>query len=130
MIGSGVWMWTGFALVILSAALKGVSEEVLEAARTDGATAWQTFRYIILPLLYPAITVVAITLAITALKQFDLVWIMTGGNFNTDVVATLMFKQMFNFRHFGRASALAIVLLLAIVPIMLVNIRRFRSEEN
>ena len=130
MIGSGVWMWTGFALVILSAALKGVSEEILEAARTDGATAWQTFRYIILPLLYPAITVVAITLAITALKQFDLVWIMTGGNFNTDVVATLMFKQMFNFRHFGRASALAIVLLLAIVPIMLVNIRRFRSEEN
>ena len=78
-IGSGVWMWTGFALVILSAALKGVSEEILEAARTDGATAWQTFRYIILPLLYPAITVVAITLAITALKQFDLVWIMTGG---------------------------------------------------
>lgn len=129
-IGSRVWMWTGFALVILSAALKGVSEEILEAARTDGANEWQSFRYIIMPLVYPAVTVVAITLAINALKQLDLVWVLTGGNFNTDVVATLMFKQMFEFRNFGRASALAIVLQLAIVPIMLINIRRFQSEEE
>ena len=129
-IAAGVWMWTGFAMVVLSAGLKGISEEVLEAARVDGAGEWQILRYIILPILYPTIAVVATTLVINALKKFDLIWVMTGGNYDTDLVATLMFKEMFNFRQFGRASALAVILLVIIVPIMLVTIRRFRAQEE
>ena len=123
-------MWTGFAMVVLSAGLKGISTEVLEAARVDGASEWQVFWRIILPMLGPTIAVVAITLVIQALKKFDMVWVMTAGNFGTDVVATLMFKEMFNFRDFGHASALAVILLAAILPIMLINIRRFRAQEE
>jgi alpha-glucoside transport system permease protein len=120
----GVWMWTGFAMVILSAGLKGLSTEVLEAARVDGATEWQVVRRIIIPMLAPTIAVVATTLIIQALKIFDIVWVTTSGNFNTDVIATMMYKQMFNYQDFGRAGALAVILLLAIVPIMLISVRR------
>jgi alpha-glucoside transport system permease protein len=126
----GVWMWTGFAMVIISAGLKGIPAEVIEAARVDGASEWQIFRRITLPILAPTIAVVATTLIIQALKKFDIVWVMTAGNYNTDVVATFMYKEMFNYQNFGRAGALAVILLLAIVPIMLINIRRFRSEEQ
>lgn len=126
----GVWMWTGFAMVILSAGLKGIPTDIIEAARVDGASEWQIFRRITLPLLSPTIAVVATTLVIQALKIFDIVWIMTAGNYNTDVIATFMYKEMFNYRDFGRAGALAVLLLLAILPIMLVNIRRFRSQEG
>jgi len=122
------WMWTGFAMVILSAALKGISPELLEAARVDGATEWQVFQRIVFPLLTPTIAVVSTTMVITALKAFDIVYVMTGGNFGTDVVASLMIKQM-SFNEFGRSSALAVVLLIAIVPVMLVNINRFRAQE-
>jgi alpha-glucoside transport system permease protein len=122
------WMWTGFAMVILSAALKGISPELLEAGRVDGATEWQVFRRIVFPLLTPTIAVVSTTMVITALKAFDIVYVMTGGNFGTDVVASLMIKQM-SFNEFGRSSALAVVLLIAIVPVMLVNINRFRAQE-
>jgi alpha-glucoside transport system permease protein len=120
----GVWMWTGFAMVILSAGLKGLSTEVLEAARVDGASEWQVVRRIILPMLAPTIAVVATTLVIQALKIFDIVWVMTSGNFNTDVIATMMYTQMFNYQDFGRAGALAVILLLAIIPIMFISIRR------
>jgi alpha-glucoside transport system permease protein len=123
------WMWTGFAMVILSAALKGISAELLEAARVDGATEWQVFRKIVFPLLLPTVAVVSTTIVITALKAFDIVWVMTGGNFNTDVVASQMIKESFQFGQFGRGSALAVVLLIAIIPVMLVNINRFRAQE-
>ncbi|MDA1062129.1 MAG: sugar ABC transporter permease [Chloroflexi bacterium] len=126
----GVWMWTGFAMVILSAGLKGISTEVLEAARVDGANEWQIFTRIILPLLSPTIAVVGTTLVIFALKMFDLVWVTTGGRFDTDVVATLFFREAFRFRDFGVGAALAVVLLVAIVPLMLVSIRRFRFQEQ
>jgi alpha-glucoside transport system permease protein len=130
LVAVGVWMWTGFAMVILSAGLKGISTEVIEAARVDGASEWQIFWRIILPILSPTIAVVATTLIIQALKKFDIVWVMTAGNYNTDVVATFMYKEMFNYHDFGRAGALAVILLLAILPIMLINIRRFRSQER
>lgn len=130
LVAVGVWMWTGFAMVILSAGLKGISTDILEAARVDGASELQIFWRIILPVLSPTIAVVATTLVIQALKKFDMVWVMTAGNFGTDVVATLMFKEMFNFRDFGRAAALAVVLLAAILPIMLISIRRFRAQEE
>lgn len=126
----GIWMWTGFAMVILSAGLKGISTELLEAARVDGANEWQVFKGIILPLLMPTIFVVGTTIVITALKSFDIVFTVTNGNFGTDVIAREMWQQMFTPPgNFGRASAVAIVLLLAIIPFMAVNVKRFREQE-
>ncbi|MBI4279275.1 MAG: sugar ABC transporter permease [Armatimonadetes bacterium] len=124
-----VWVWVGFCLVILSAALKGIPVEVLEAARVDGATEWRIFWRIILPMLAPTITVVATTMVIYALKAFDIVYVMTNGNFDTEVIANRMYKEMFNFRDFGRASAMAVILFLATIPVMAANIRRFRQQE-
>lgn len=125
----GIWMWTGFAMVILSAGLKGISTELLEAARVDGANEWQVFRGIIFPLLLPTIYVVATTIVITALKSFDIVYTMTSGNFDTSVIAHKMYQEMFLNGHLGRASAVAIVLLVSIIPFMALNIRRFREQE-
>lgn len=124
-----VWMWTGFAMVILSAALKGIDPGLLEAARVDGANEWQVFRKVTFPLLGPTLAVVSTTMIITSLKTFDIVYTLTNGNYDTEVIANLMIKEMFTFGDFGRASAVAVVLLLAIVPIMAFNIRQFRSQE-
>lgn len=124
-----VWVWVGFCLVILSAALKGIPADLLEAARVDGATEWQVFRSIMVPLLTPTITVVATTMVIFALKAFDVVYVMTSGNFNTEVIANRMYKEMFTFHDFGRASAIAVILFAATVPVMVANIRRFREQE-
>lgn len=129
LIWVGIWMWTGFAMVILSAGLKSIPVEILEAGRVDGATEFQILRHIIIPMLGSTIAVVATTMIIFALKAFDIVYVMTNGNFGTDVMANLMYKQMFNFTNFGLASAIAVVLLLAIAPVMLINIRRFREQE-
>jgi alpha-glucoside transport system permease protein len=129
-IAVGVWMWTGFAMVVISAGLKGISKEVIEAARVDGANEFQIFRRIIFPLVSPTIVLVATTLVIQALKIFDVVWVMTAGNYNTDVIATMMYKQLFNYQNFGKAGALAVILLLSIIPIMLISINRFRSQEE
>jgi alpha-glucoside transport system permease protein len=125
LIAVGIWMWTGFAMVILSAGLKGISGELLEAARIDGAGELQVFFRIILPLMRPTIVVVATTLVINVLKIFDIVYVMTNGALGTEVIANRMYKEMFNFRDFGRASALAVLLLLAIIPAMALNLRRF-----
>ncbi|MFQ3546822.1 MAG: sugar ABC transporter permease [Termitinemataceae bacterium] len=126
----GIWMWTGFAMVILSAGLKGISEDLLEAARIDGAGEFTIFIKIILPLLMPTITVVATTLIINVLKVFDIVYVMTNGNLGTEVIANRMYKEMFNYRNYGRASAIATLLLLAIIPVMSMNIKRFNSEGS
>lgn len=123
------WMWTGFAMVIISAALKGINPELMEAARMDGATEWQVFRGIVFPLLVPTIVVVSTTMIITALKAFDIVYSMTGGRLETNVIANQMYSEMFKFNQYGRASAIAVVLLLAIIPIMFFNIGRFRAQE-
>lgn len=124
-----VWVWTGFALVVLSAALKGLPAELLEAARVDGATEWQVFWRVIVPLLAPTITVVATTMVIYALKAFDVVYVMTSGNFGTEVIANRMYEELFIARDFGLASAIAVILFLAIVPVMVANVRRFRAQE-
>jgi len=123
------WMWTGFCMVIISAALKGINVELLEAARVDGATEWEVFRGIIFPLLTPTLAVVSTTIIITALKAFDIVYVMTNGAFDTQVIANSMYQEMFNFGDFGRGSAMAIVLMIAIIPVMAVNIRRFQAQE-
>jgi alpha-glucoside transport system permease protein len=122
-------MWTGFAMVIISAALKGINPELLEAARVDGATELQVFRGIIFPLLVPTLVVISTTMIITALKAFDVVFTMTGGQLKTNVIGTLMYQEMFSFGNSARGAAIAVVLLVAIVPIMFFNISRFRAQE-
>jgi alpha-glucoside transport system permease protein len=126
----GIWMWTGFGVVILSAGLKGIPTEIIEAARVDGATEFQILIRVTIPMMASTIAVVATTMVINALKAFDIVYVTTSGNFNTDVMANLMYKQMFIFDNFGYASAIAVVLLLAIVPVMIINIRRFQVQEE
>jgi alpha-glucoside transport system permease protein len=130
LIAIGIWMYTGFATVILSAGLKGIPEELLEAARIDGANEVQIFRNITLPLLSPTIAVVATTMIISVLKIFDIIYVMTNGNFNTEVIANRMYKELFTFQHLGRASAIATLLLLLTAPVMLYNIKRFRQQEE
>jgi alpha-glucoside transport system permease protein len=124
-----IWVQAGFAMVLISAALKGVPEETLEAARIDGANEVQTFFRVILPQIFGTIMVVFTTIVIVVLKVFDIVFAMTGGQFDTEVLANQMFVQMFRFGHFGRGSAIAIILMVAVVPVMVVNVRRFRREE-
>lgn len=123
------WIWTGFCMVILSGALKSISVELMEAARVDGANELQVFRRIVFPLLLPTVAVVATTMVITSLKAFDIVYVMTNGAFDTEVIANRMFKELFAFGQPGRASAVAIVLLVLIVPVMILNVQRFRDQE-
>ncbi len=124
-----VWMWTGFCMVILSAALKSIPTEIMEAARVDGASELSIFFRIILPMISPTIAVVATTMLINVLKIFDIIYVMTGGLFGTNVIAVQYYQELFNFNNFGVANALAVVLLIAIIPIMIFNIRRFRIQE-
>ena len=125
----GIWIWTGFCMVIFSAAYKNIPRDLIEAARTDGANEWQIFWGIILPLLATPIAVVATTMIVQVLKIFDIVFVMTNGAYDTEVIANRMYKEMFNFFNYGRASAIAAVLLLLITPIMILNIRRFTRQE-
>ncbi len=123
-----IWIWTGFCMVIMSAAYKNIPKQLLEASRIDGANEWQTFRKVILPLLWPTATVVGVTMVVQVLKTFDVVYVMTNGAFETEVVANRMYKEMFNFRNYGRASAIAVALFLFLVPFMVVNVRRFTGQ--
>ena len=129
LILAAVWGITGFAMVILSAALKGIPAELLEAARVDGAGEITIFRRVLLPLLMPTVTVVGTTLVIFALKAFDIVYVMTNGNFHTDVLANRMYKELYNANNFANSSALAVILLIAVVPVLIFNLRQFRSVE-
>ncbi len=129
LIVATVWMTAGFCMVILGAALRGIPDDLLEAARVDGANELAVFIRITLPLVMPTITVVATTTVILALKVFDIVYVMTNGNFGTEVIATIMFKELFSARDYGQASAIAVILMVAIVPIMVWNLRSFRREE-
>lgn len=129
LIGVAIWIWVGFCLVIISAAVKSIPAEQLEAARVDGATEWQVFWRIILPAVSSTLIVVGTTMVILAFKAFDIVYVMTNGNFNTEVIANRMYKELFNFRDIGRASAIAVILVAATIPVMIANIRRFRQQE-
>jgi alpha-glucoside transport system permease protein len=123
-----MWLQTGFAMVVLSAAIKGVSVEVLEAARLDGANERQIFMRVIVPIIRGSILTVATTIAIVVLKVFDIVYVMTGGRFDTDVVANRMFLEMFQFFNDGRAAAFATLLFLAVLPVMFINVRNLRRQ--
>src|SRR5206468_1786720 len=121
-----VWMQTGFAMVIFSAALKGVPEELLEAARLDGASEVQSFFRVIVPYIQGTIITVTTTIAIFTLKIFDVVRVMTGGQFDTEVVATQFYRQFFTNRNFGYGAAIAIVLFIAVIPVIMYNLRQLR----
>ncbi|MBI4769065.1 MAG: sugar ABC transporter permease [Chloroflexi bacterium] len=125
----GVWMWTGFCMTILAAAIKNVPAEIVEASRVDGATEWQVFRRIMVPLIMPTITVVVTTMIINVLKIFDIVYVMTGGNYGTEVIANRMYIEQYTSFKTGRAAAIAVVLIAVIIPAMIFNIRRFREQE-
>ena len=125
----GVWVWTGFCTVVISAAYKGIPKEVLEAARIDGANEWQVFWRITIPFLKSTLAMVATTMIVFVLKVFDIVYVMTNGAYDTEVIANRMVKEMFLFRNYGLASAIAVILFLLIVPFILINIRRFRAQE-
>jgi len=129
LVAVGVWVWTGFCMVILSAAYKGIPKEMLDAARIDGANEWRVFRHVTIPFLKSTLAVVTTTMVVFVLKVFDIVYIMTGGAHDTDVLANRMYNEMFLFHNYGVASAIAVVLFLAIVPFVVINIRRFRAQE-
>lgn len=124
-----IWLQTGYAMVLLSAALKGVPGELLEAGRIDGASEVQIFFNILVPYIQGTIVTVSTTILILTLKIFDIVFVMTNGNFGTEVIASMQYKQMFRFQHFGRGSAIAIVLLIAVIPVMWYNLKQFGEQE-
>ena len=123
-----IWLQTGFAMVVFSASIKGVSGEVLEAARLDGANERQLFARVIVPMIRGSIITVSTTIAIVTLKIFDIVYVTTGGRFNDDVVANRMFQEIFQFFEDGRAAALATLLFIAVLPVMYINLRNFRRQ--
>lgn len=124
-----VWLQAGFAMVLFSAALKGIPEELMEASRVDGANEFQIFFRIMIPYIQGTIITVWTTVVIFTLKIFDVVWVMTGGQFGTHVIATQFFRQSFTNRNLGYGSAIAIVLLIAVIPVMIYNLRQFREQE-
>jgi alpha-glucoside transport system permease protein len=129
LIIAGVWGFVGFAMVILSAALKGIPGDLLEAARVDGAGELTIFRRVIFPLMMPTIVVVGTTLVIFALKAFDIVYVMTNGNYDTDVLANRMYTLLNAAQDYGSASAVAIILVAAVIPVLIFNLRQFRAVE-
>lgn len=125
-----IWVQTGFAMVILSASIKGVPIEQLEAAELDGTNAWQRFRNVTLPGIRGGLVVVVTTITIATLKVFDIVRTMTGGNFNTSVVANEMYTQAFRAVQPGRGAALAVILFLMVLPIVVYNVRVMRQQKE
>ncbi|MER6627284.1 sugar ABC transporter permease [Streptomyces sp. NPDC000987] len=129
-IGSYVWMWAGFAMVLIAAGLAGIPRELLEAARVDGAGEWQVFRRITVPLLAPVLAVVVVTLMINVLKIFDLIFIIAPNSSQDDanVLALELYRKGFSEDQPGIASAISVFLLLLVIPVMLFNVRRLRRE--
>jgi alpha-glucoside transport system permease protein len=125
-----VWLQTGYSMVILSSAIKGIPKELIEAGRIDGANEAQVFLSIMIPYIQGTIVTVSTTIAIFTLKIFDIVFTMTGGNFGTEVIANQFYVQMFRSNQTGRGAAIAIVLLVAVVPVMIYNLRQFSEQTE
>ncbi|MEO8462111.1 MAG: sugar ABC transporter permease [Chloroflexota bacterium] len=130
LIAVGIWGSVGFSTVILSAAIKSISSEIMEAARVDGANEIQIFRRIILPMVSLPISVLAVTLTVNVVKLFDLIYVMTSGGPGTSsrVIAFTMYQESFPGGLFGKGAAVAVVMLIMMIPVMLYNVRRFRTE--
>jgi alpha-glucoside transport system permease protein len=129
LIGIFVWLQTGFSMVIFSAAIKQVPNDLLEAARIDGATELRIVFQVIIPYIKSTIVTVGTTVLILTLKIFDIVFAMTNGLFGTEVLASQQYKSMFKFLHYGRGSAIAIVILLAVIPVIWYNLKQFGKRE-
>ncbi|HEX6194489.1 MAG TPA: sugar ABC transporter permease [Jiangellaceae bacterium] len=125
-----VWIQTGFAMTILSAAIKNIPDDIIEAARLDGLTGFRMFRSITVPSIRPALIVVLVAITITTLKAFDIVYTMTGGNFNTSVVANEFYFQAFRQFNFGLGSTLAVILFIVVIPIVIYQVRQLRIAEE
>jgi len=125
-----VWVQTGFAMVILSAAIKAVPADIVEASALDGASGFNLFRQITFPMVRSTFIVVFATMVVTSLKLFDIVRTMTGGNFGTNVISNEIYSQVFTKFNQGRGSALAIVLFILVTPILVYNIRNIRRERS
>lgn len=126
----GVWMSTGFCMTIISAAIKNVPADILEAAHVDGANAFQSFWNVIIPTIMPTLIVVTTTMIINVLKIFDIVYVMTGGLYGTEVIANRMYQEQYSSFNTGRAAAIAVVLIIVVLPAMYINIRRFAAEAR
>jgi alpha-glucoside transport system permease protein len=124
-----IWLQVGFGMVLLSSAIKGVPEDTLEAGRIDGASEFQIFTRIVIPQIRGTMVTVFVTLVILVLKVFDIVYVMTNGRDNTDVIANLFFKEIFANSQSGVASAIVVVLLIAVTPVLIYQVRTFRKEE-
>jgi len=124
-----IWLNAGYAMVLLSAAIKGVPEETIEASRIDGANEQQTFFRVIMPQIRATIVAVFITVLISVMKVFDIVLAMTSGQFNTNVLGTEFYNQLFSFQNQGKASAVVVILLLAVIPVIVYQIRSYREQE-
>jgi alpha-glucoside transport system permease protein len=125
-----VWANVGFAMTLISAAIKGVPEETIEAGALDGATGWQSFYRIVLPQIRSTAVSVFITVLIGVMKIFDVIWGMTGGNFHTNVLAVDFYLNYFVYLNTGKATAIVVLLMLAIVPVMIYQIRTYRKQEE
>ncbi|MDC7245886.1 MAG: sugar ABC transporter permease [Sphaerochaetaceae bacterium] len=125
-----IWLQTGYAMVIISAALKGVPSSIIEAGRIDGAGEIRIIRSIIIPYITSTLVTVSTTIIIISLKIFDIVFTMTNGNYGTEVIASMQYKQMFRFYDYGRGSAIAIVLVIAVIPVMWYNLKQFGKREG
>jgi alpha-glucoside transport system permease protein len=125
-----IWVQTGFALVVLSAAIKGIATEHIEAAQLDGTNAWQRFTNVTIPGIRGALVVVLTTISIATLKVFDIVRTMTAGNFNTSIVANEMYTQAFRASEIGRGSALALILFVLVLPIVIYNVNVLRKQRE
>jgi len=124
-----IWLQTGYAMVLFSAAIKGVPAEMLEAARVDGATELQVFFRIMIPQIMGTIIAVSTTIVIFTLKIFDVVIVMTGGQYETSVIATEFYRQYFTYNNNGIGSAIAVILFIAVIPVMVYNLRQFAQRE-
>ena len=124
-----IWAQVGFAMVLLSAAIKSVPEDTLEAARIDGANERQAFFRVVVPQIWPTVITVFITILINVMKVFDIVYVMGNGNFNTEVIAVRFFNEMFTNGNNGYAAAIVVMLMVAIVPVMIYQVRQFRAQE-
>ncbi|RNL85519.1 carbohydrate ABC transporter permease [Halostreptopolyspora alba] len=125
-----IWIQAGFAMVVQSAAIKAVPDDIIEAARIDGVNAWQQFWRVTLPMIWPTVAVVLITISVQTLKVFDIVRTMTGGQFHTSVIANEMYNQAFRYGELGRGSALAVVLFVLVIPLVLVQIANTRRTRE
>jgi alpha-glucoside transport system permease protein len=124
-----IWIQAGFAMTVLSAAIKAIPDDIIEAARLDGVNAWSMFRKITLPSVQPTVVVVLTTIGIGTLKVFDIVRTMTGGQFNTSVVANEFYSQTFRADNQGLGAALAVLLFVLVIPIVVYNVRSLRQSE-